>query len=67
MCKNKKQCSCDCKNENERFDASNNTVSVIEKPKRKKKEPIDKIFIDRTRIMNNPPPSFVSKLNLKKF
>ena len=55
MCK-KKKCDCD---QNER--------SVIEKPKRKKKEPIDKIIIDRTRLMNHPPPSFVSKLNLKKF
>jgi len=34
--------------------------SVIEKPKKIKKEPIDQIIYDREKKERNPPPSFLS-------
>ena len=41
-------------------------VCVVEKPKKIKKEPMDKIIVNLDRQMKNPPPNFCSLLNKMK-
>jgi hypothetical protein len=41
-------------------------VCVVEKPKKIKKDPIDKIIVDFNRSAKNPPPMFCSLLSRMK-
>jgi hypothetical protein len=47
-------------------DSCKNKICVVEKPKKIKKDPIDKIIVDVNRNIKNPPPMFSSLLSRLK-
>ena len=57
------------KNQNPKIkkdDPCKKKVCVVEKPKKIKKDPIDKIIVDVNRNIKNPPPMFSSLLSRLK-